>query len=109
MSEADRMRALEKLAQWSPTVGVSNPQPTVSDVLNAIGLAQVHGIGTPKERTDAFGRIINSGLVASHPAEAALKMIGGGILGRMVTGAVTDNPLIKGIGTGFGAGKAMNW
>lgn len=99
-----RLCALEKLAYgFSPTVGVSNPPPTVGDVLNAIGVAQARGIGTQNERMDAFGRIINSGLINSSPAGNALRMLGGGILGRAITGAFTKNPFIRGLGTGIGA------
>ena len=104
-----RMRALEKLAygydsqSWCPTVGVNNPKPTVGSVLDAIGLSQALGIGTRKERTDAFGRIIDSGLYNSSPAGNALKMLGGGLLGRAITGAFTKKPLIRGIGAGLGA------
>ena len=105
--------ALEKLAfgftpspSW-PTVGISNPPPTVTDVLNGIGVAQARGIGTPNERRDAFGRIINSGLVDTDPAINALRMVGGGILGRAITGAFTNNPFIKGLGTGLGAVSAI--
>jgi len=105
--------ALEKLAYfgqpiWSPTVGVSNPQPSVADVLNYIGVAQARGIGTMEERRDAFGRIINSGLVSTSPAGNALRMIGGGILGRAITSAFTNNGFLKGLGTGFGAVSAIN-
>ena len=99
-----RRRALEKIAYgYSPTVGISYPQPTVGDVLSAIGVAQARGIGTQEQRTDAFGRIINSGLTNSSPAGNALRMIGGGILGRAITGAFTKNPFIRGLGTGIGA------
>lgn len=99
-----RRRALEKIAYgFTPTVGTSYPQPTVGDVLSAIGVAQARGIGTQEQRTDAFGRIINSGLVNTSPAANALRMIGGGILGRAITGAFTNNPFIKGLGTGIGA------
>lgn len=105
----NRISALEKLAQgfpgqqWCPTVGISNPAPTVSDVLNSIGVAQARGIGTPQERRDAFGRIVNSGLVNTSPASTALRMIGGGILGRTITSAFTNNSFLKGLGTGIGA------
>ena len=99
-----RRRALEKIAYgFSPTVGVSNPPPTVGDVLSAIGVAQARGVGTQKERTDAFGRIINSGLINTSLAGNAIRMIGGGILGRAITGAFTKNPFLKGLGTGIGA------
>ena len=108
-----RRAALEKLAYgfppspaW-PTVGISNPPPTVSDVLTGIGVAQARGIGTPEERRDAFGRIINSGLVDTSPANNALRMLGGGILGRTITSAFTNNSFIKGLGTGLGAVAAM--
>ena len=103
--------ALEKLAygfggpQW-PTVGVSYPPPTVTHVLDAIGVAQARGIGTPDERRDAFGRIVNSGLVNTSPADNALRMVGGGILGRAITGAFTHNSFLKGLGTGIGAVSA---
>lgn len=104
-------RALEKLAYgtgpWSPTVGISNPPPTVSDVLSAIGVAQAHGIGTQRERTDAFGRIVGSGLASTSPAENALRMVGGGILGRALASAFTERPFLKGLGTGIGAVAAM--
>lgn len=112
----DRIAELEKIAygfgpaQFNPTVGISNPPPTVGDVLSAIGVAQARGIGTQSDRTDAFGRIINSGLTNSSPASNALRMIGGGILGRTITGAFTNNPLLKGIGTGLGSAYAIrNW
>ena len=112
-SEIKRKKALEKLAfgffpspSW-PTVGISNPQPTVSDVLTSIGVAQARGIGTPDERRDAFGRIINSGLINTSPAANALRMLGGGILGRAITGAFTNNSFAKGLGTGIGAVAAM--
>lgn len=108
-----RIRPLEKLAYGlglgitSPTVGISNPQPTVSDVLNCIGLAQAHGIGTQQERTDAFGKIIDSGLVDTSPAMKALKMIGGGVLGNTIAGAFTNNNFVKGLGIGLGAVSAI--
>lgn len=101
--------ALEKLAQssgfgWtSPTVGVSYPRPSVGDVLSYIGVAQARGIGTPNERKDAFGRIINSGLTNTSPAENALRMISGGLLARSITGAFTNNRFLKGLGAGIGA------
>lgn len=101
--------ALEKLAQssgsgWtSPTVGVSYPRPSVGDVLSSIGVAQARGIGTSNERRDAFGRIINAGLINTSPAENALRMIGGGMLGRAITGAFTNNRFLKGLGAGIGA------
>lgn len=107
-SVADRRSALMKLAYgeysttWSPTVGISNPQPNVADVLNGIGLAQARGIGTPEERRDAFGKVINSGLVNTSPAWRALKMVGGGVLGRAVAGMFTNNPFMKGVGAGLG-------
>ena len=110
----NKRRALEKMAygfaspQWSPTVGISNPPPTVSDVLAALGVAQARGIGTQEQRTDAFGRIINSGLVNTSPAGNALRMIGGGILGRAITSAFTSNSFLKGLGTGFGAVSAIS-
>ena len=100
-------RALEKLAYGqylaSPTVGIEHPSPTVSDVLSAIGVARTHDIGTPAERRDAFGRIIQSGLVNTSPAGNALRMLGGGILGRTITSAFTNNGFLKGLGTGIGA------
>ena len=105
----NRLKALEKVAfgltptVWNPTVGYSNPPPTVGNVLSSIGLAQTRDIGTQKERTDAFGRIINSGLINTSPADNALRMIGGGILGRAITGSFTNNPFMKGLGTGIGA------
>lgn len=101
--------ALEKIAfgfgspQLNPTVGYSYPQPTVTDVLSALGVAQAQGIGTQSARTDAFNRIINSGLVNTSPAGNALRMLGGGILGRAITSAFTDNSFLKGLGTGIGA------
>ena len=110
----NKRRALEKIAygiaptQWNPTVGYSNPAPTVSDVLSAIGVAQARGVGTPDDRRDAFGRIINSGLVNTSPAGNALRMIGGGILGRAITGAITGNSFLKGLGTGIGAVSAIS-
>lgn len=110
----ERLRALEKLAygfqpaSWSPTVGFSNPKPTVGSVLESIGVAQARGIGTQEERTDAFGRIINSGLVNTSPAGNALRMLGGGILGRAITSAFTNNSFLRGIGAGFGAVSATN-
>lgn len=113
MTREYRRKALEKLAFGPapfppcPTVGYNNPGPTVGSVLNAIGLAQARGIGTSAERRDAFGRIINSGLVATSPADNALRMIGGGILGRAITGAFTNNPFMKGLGTGLGAVSAI--
>lgn len=78
------------------------PNPTVSDVITALGVAQVNDIGTPEQRKDAFGRIVNSGLVNSSPASRALKMIGGGILGNAVASMVTDKPFYQGLGAGFG-------
>lgn len=112
----NKRRALEKIAygfaptQWNPTVGYRNPPPTVSDVLSAIGVAQARGIGTSNERRDAFGRIINSGLVNTSPAGNALRMLGGGILGRAITGAFTNNSFLKGLGTGIGAvASASKW
>lgn len=112
------LAALEKLAQfgqfgqfsqsnWSPTVGYGSRPPTVPQVLNAINMARVQEIGTPQERRDAFGRIINSGLVSTSPAGNALRMLGGGILGRAITGAFTNNGFLKGLGTGIGAVSAM--
>ena len=109
----DRIKALEKIAfgfgydPQYPTVGISNPAPNVSSVLSAIGFAQAHGIGTQKERTDAFGRIIDSGLINTSPAGNALRMLGGGILGRALTGAFTGNSFLKGLGTGIGAVAAI--
>ena len=111
---ANRRSALEKLAYglaptpWNPTVGVSYPPPTVGSVLNSIGVAQARDIGTQEERTDAFGRIINSGLVNTSPASNALRMIGGGLLGHYITGAFTKKPLVKGLGAGLGAVSAYN-
>ena len=110
----NKKKALEKLAYglaptpWNPTVGVSYPPPSVGNVLSAIGVAQAHDIGTQNERTDAFGRIVNSGLVNTSPAGNALRMLGGGILGRAITGAFTKNNFIKGLGTGLGAISAIN-
>ena len=109
----EHLAALEKLAfdfgspMFSPTVGFSNPKPSVADVLSGIGVAQARDIGTPRERLDAFGRIINSGLVSTSPAGNALRMIGGGILGRALTSAFTTNGFIRGLGTGFGAVSAI--
>ena len=108
----EHLVALEKLAQfgqpnWSPTVGYDSRPPTVPQVLNAIGMARVQEIGTPQERRDAFGRIINSGLVSTSPAGNALRMLGGGILGRAITGAFTNNGFLKGLGTGIGAVSAI--
>lgn len=110
----ERKRALEKMAfgtqpqPWSPTVGYSYPQPTVGSVLNGISQAQALGIGTQSQRTDAFGRIINSGLVNTSPAGNALRMVGGGVLGRALTSAFTNNSFVKGLGTGLGAVSAIN-
>lgn len=92
---------------WSSNVGAVNPPPSVSQVLNAINMAGVQGVGTSNERRDAFGKIINSGLTGSSPAYKALRMIGGGLLGRAITGAFTNNSLLKGFGTGFGAMSAI--
>lgn len=92
--------------RW-PTVGISHPPPSVGDVLSAIGVAQARDVGTPGERMDAFGRIIGSGLEVTTPAGNALRMIGGGALGRAVTGAFTQNSLAKGIGTALGAVAAI--
>jgi len=109
-----RLRALEKIAfgispsPWCPTVGISYPPPTVGNVLDAIGVAQAQGIGSPQERRDAFGRIVNSGLTNSSPANNAIRMIGGGILGRAITSAFTNKPFLKGLGTGIGAVSAIN-
>jgi len=108
------MKALEKMAYglmptpWNPTVGISYPPPSVGDVLNSIGIAQARDIGSTSERRDAFGRIVNSGLVNTSPAGNALRMIGGGILGRAITSAFTNNPFMKGLGTGIGAVSAIN-
>lgn len=117
MISPENIKKLEKLAfygqpswlspMWSPTVGVSNPKPSVSDVLNAIGVAQARGIGTPEERRDAFGRIIDSGLVSTSPAGNALRMLGGGLLGRAITSSFTHNGFIRGLGTGIGAVSAI--
>ena len=102
-------RALGKLAfafgtaRWNPTVGYGSPPPTVTDVLSALGVAQAQGSGTQQDRTDAFGRIINSGLINTSPAGNALRMVGGGILGRAITSAFTSNSFLKGLGTGIGA------
>lgn len=107
----EHLSYLEKLAQFgqpfSPTVGVNNPPQSVSQVLNAIGMAQTQGIGTSQERRDAFGRIINSGLYSTSPAGNALRMIGGGILGRALTSSFTNNGFLKGLGTGIGAVSAI--
>ena len=110
----NRLKVLEKIAfgfgstQSWPTVGISNPPPTVGNVLSSIGVAQARGIGTPDERRDAFGRIINSGLINTSPAGNALRMLGGGILGRAITSAFTGNSFLKGLGTGIGAVSAIN-
>lgn len=112
--EYRKRRALIKLAfgdeisLFSPTVGVSNPQPTVGNVLDALNVAQVRGIGTPDERVDAFGRIINSGLVNSSPAGNAIRMIGGGALGRAIASAFTTNSFARGLATGIGAVSSIN-
>lgn len=104
-----REAALLKLAYgmdattWSPTVGMSDPPPTVGNVLDYIGAAQARGIGTPEERRDAFGRIIDSGLACTSPAGKALSMLGGGLLGRSIVGAFTNNGFLKGLGAGIGA------
>lgn len=107
----DRIRrcALEKvaLAGMGPApmevpYYYQRPDPTVSDVITALGVAQVNDIGTPGQRRDAFGKIINSGLTNSSPAGRALKMIGGGILGNAITSMVTDKPFYQGLGAGFG-------
>ena len=108
----EHIEALEKLAYfgasaWSSNVGAINPPPSVSQVLNAINMAGVQGVGTTTERRDAFGKIINSGLTGSSPAYKALRMIGGGLLGRAITGAFTNNNFLKGFGTGFGAMSAI--
>ena len=109
ITKESRVRAIEKLAYgdysstWSPTVGIETPKPTVGNVLDAIGVAQARGIGTPDERKDAFGRIIDSGLVNTSPAGNALRMLGGGILGRTITSAFTNNSFLKGLGAGIGA------
>ena len=109
-----KIHLLEKIAYgseyspWCPTVGVSNPPPSVGDVLSAIGLAQARGIGTPDERRDAFGRIVNSGLATTSPAGNALRMLGGGVLGHAITGAFTNSRIAKGIGAGIGALYAFN-
>lgn len=111
---SSRAKALEKLAYglgpttWSPTVGISDPPQTVGNVLDYIGVAQARGIGTPEERRDAFGRIINSGLVSTSPAGNALRMLGGGLLGRTIAGAFTNNGFLKGLGAGIGAVSAAN-
>lgn len=108
MTKSEKHKALEKLAfGFTPTVGISNPPPTVGDVLNGIGVAQARGIGTSGERRDAFGRIINAGLVNTSPAGNALRMLGGGVLGRAITGAFTNNSFLKGLGTGIGALSAI--
>ena len=113
-SLAYREKALTKLAYgpfastWGPTVGVDHPQPNVGNVLDWIGVAQARGIGTQQQRTDAFGKIINSGLVNTSPAGNALRMLGGGILGRAITSAFTKNPFVRGLGTGIGAVSAMS-
>lgn len=109
MTPSDIARALEKIAygtdgngQW-PTVGVSYPAPSVGDVLSAIGVAQARDIGTPGERVDAFGRIIGSGLETTSPAGSALRLLGGGVLGHVLTSAFTRSPFAKGVGTALGA------
>ena len=108
-----RSKALTKLAYgqmpyaWGPTVGEYNPPSSVGDVLNAIGIAQARDIGSPQERRDAFGRIIDSGLVNTSPAGTALKMLGRGMLGRSIVGAFTNNKFLKGLGAGIGAVSAI--
>ena len=92
----------------SQTVGANNPPQTVANVLSAIDAARVFGIGKPQERRDAFGRIINSGLTSTTPAGNALRMLGGGILGRTLTSAFTTNKFLKGLGTGIGAVSAIS-
>jgi hypothetical protein len=96
-----------KAPAQSPNVGAVNPPPSVSQVLNAINIAGAQGVGTSVERRDAFGKIINSGLTGASPAQNALRMIGGGLLGRVITGAFTNNNFLKGFGTGFGAMSAI--
>lgn len=113
MTKESRIKSLEKLAYGfggplSPTVGVSNPPPTVGNVLDYIGVAQARGIGTQEERRDAFGRIINSGLACTSPAGNALRMLGGGVLGHAIAGAFTNNGFMKGLGAGIGAVAARS-
>ena len=111
MPRESHINALRKLAYGmqlpGATVGYHNPIPTVGDVLSSIGVAQARDIGSPDDRRDAFGRIVSSGLVNSSPASKALRMLGGGVLGRFITGAFTNNPIIKGVGTGIGALAAI--
>ena len=103
------MRGLVKvaLAGFPPSpladsFSMRHPNPTVSDVITALGVAQVNDIGTQQQRMDAFGRIVNSGLVNSSPARKALNMIGGGVLGGAVASMITDKPFYQGLGAGFG-------
>lgn len=109
MTSESKIRYLEKLANglfqgtFAPTVGRENPPSSVGDVLSAIGFAQAHQIGTSDERRDAFGRIIDSGITNPSPAATAIGMIRGGTLGRFLTGAFTNKPFFKGLGTGIGA------
>lgn len=115
ISEHTRKMALMKVAfpsdlrglMQSP-VGTYGPHPTTSDVLNAINIAQTQDIGTPQQRMDAFGRVINSGLTVSSPAWKALKAIGGGVVGGAVASMITSNPFAKGLGIGIGANIGLN-
>lgn len=106
----ERIRALEKIAfpdeqglLFQSAPDPYGPEPTVSDVLNAIGQAQTHGIGTQRQRIDAFGRVIDTGETVSSPAKSVMGAVGGGILGNFVSGLLTKNPFMKGLGTGVGA------
>ena len=110
LTDAERRKALVKIAFSfdSPdrlSYGNSAPAqiPTVGDVLTSLGLAQVHDIGTPEQRRDAMGRIVNSGYSNSSPASKVLGLLGGGYLGNAITGLFTKNPIIKGLGMGTGA------
>jgi len=100
--------ALEKIAfpgggsLFQSSFDPPNPKPTVSDVLNALGQAQTFGVGTQGQRTDAFGRIIDTGASVSSPASTALRAVGGGIVGNFLTKMVTSNPFARGVGTGIG-------
>jgi hypothetical protein len=114
MNTSQIHRSLEKIAfpsgagsLFQSTADYAVPKPTVSDVLNALGQAQTFGIGTPAQRTDAFGRIIDTGATVSSPANMALKVVGGGLLGNFLTGMVTSNPFAKGVGTGIGINMGL--
>ena len=113
-TESGKFMSLCKIAfdfsglRYGQTVGFSNPPHTVGEVLSSIGVAQSRGIGSQNDRVDAFGRIIDSGLANTSPAGNALRLLGGGILGRAITGAFTNNSFAKGVGTGIGALSALN-